>query len=54
MAYSIHGHISYILETNSMRPNDFFTYERKQMKFYKTYCTKIQTKNKFKIYAEAE
>ena len=23
MAYSIHGHISYILETRSERPNDF-------------------------------
>ena len=23
MAYSIHGHISYILESNSKRPDDF-------------------------------
>ena len=23
MAYSIHGHISYILEASSKRPNDF-------------------------------
>ena len=33
MAYSIHGHISYILEANSKRPNDFSLIGRKQMKF---------------------
>ena len=30
MAYSIHGHISYILEANSVRPNDFSLIGREQ------------------------
>ena len=33
MAYSIHGHISYIAEANSKRPNAFSLIGRNQMKF---------------------
>ena len=33
MTYLIHGHISYILEANSKRPNDFSLEERKPNDF---------------------
>ena len=59
MAYSIHGHISYILEANSKRPNDFSLIGRKpneilQFKWKKTYGIKIETGIKYKIHAEGE
>ena len=34
MTYSIHGHISYNLEDNSKRPNDFSLVEGKPNDFY--------------------
>ena len=34
MTYSIHGHISYNLDDNSKRPNDFSLVERKPNDFY--------------------
>ena len=47
MAYSIHGHISYILEANSKRPNDFSMGRKPneifQFKWKKTYGIEIQT-----------
>ena len=59
MAYSMHGHISYILETNSKRPGDFFLIGRKpneilQFTWKKTYGIKIQTEIEFKVHAEGE
>ena len=59
MAYSIHGHISYILEASSKRPNNFSLMVRKlneilQFKWKKTYGIKIQTESEFKIHAEGE
>ena len=57
MFYLIHSHISYILEANSNRPNDFSLVGRKpnkilQFKGKKTHGIKIKTKIRFKIYAE--
>ena len=59
MAYSMHDHISYILDANSKRPRDFSLIGRKpndiwQFKWKKTYGIKIQTKIRLKIYAEGE
>ena len=55
MPYSIHGHISYILEARSKRPNDFSLIGRKPNEiFKKPYGIKIQTEIKFKNYAEGE
>ena len=59
MAYSMHDHISYILEANSKRPNDFSLIGMKpneilHFKWKKTYGIKIQTEIRFKINAEGE
>ena len=57
MAYSMHGHISYILEPNSKRFDDFSLIGRKpnetlQFKWKKAYGIKFKTKIKFKSHAE--
>ena len=56
MAYSIHAHITTILEVNSKRPTDFSLKGRKPNDIFqfkqKTYGIKIQTEIKFKIHAE--
>ena len=54
MAYSMHSHISYILETNSKRPDDFSLIGRKpneilQFNWKKTYGIKIQTEIELKF-----
>ena len=59
MAYSIHGYISYILEANSKRPNDFSLIGMKpneilRFKWKKTSGIKIQTEIRFKIHTEGE
>ena len=59
MSYLIHSHISYILEANSNRPNDFSLVGRKpnkilQFKGKKTHVIKIKTKIRFKIHAEGK
>ena len=55
MVYSIHGHISYILEANSKMTNDFSLIGRKPCeKEKKPYGIKIQAEIKFKIYAQGE
>ena len=53
----MYGHISYILEPNSKRPNDFSLIRRKpneilQFKVKKTYDIKIRAEIKFGIHAE--
>ena len=55
----MYGHISYILEPNSKRPNDFSLIRRKpneilQFKVKKTYDIKIRAEIKFGIHAERE
>ena len=59
ITYSMYGHISYILEPNSKRPNDFSLIRRKpneilQFKVKKTYDIKIRAEIKFGIHAEGE
>ena len=59
MAYSIHDHISFILEANPKRPNDFSLIGGKpneilQFKWKKTYGIKIQTEIRFKIHAKSK
>ena len=57
MASSIHGHISYILEDNSKRPNDLSWIGRKPyeiLQLKKTYDFEIQAETKFKIHVEGE
>ena len=56
MAYTIHGHISYILVANSKRPSYFSLIGRKpneilEFKWKKTYGIKIRTEIRFKIHA---
>ena len=55
----MYGHISYILEPNSKRHNDFSLIRRKpneilQFKVKKTYDIKIRAEIKFGIHAEGE
>ena len=55
----MYGHISYILEPSSKRPNDFSLIRRKpnkilQFKVKKTYDIKIRAEIKFGIHAEGE
>ena len=57
MASSIHGHISYILEDNSKRPNDLSWIGRKPyeiLQLKKTDDFEIQAEIKFKIHVEGE
>ena len=59
MAYSIHDHISYILEASSKRPNDFSLIRRTsneilQFKWKKPCGIKTQTEIKFKYHAEGQ
>ena len=58
MVYSIHNHISNILVANCKKPNDFSLIGSKLNDFLefvkKTDGIKIQTKIKFKIYADWE
>ena len=54
MAYSIHGHIYYILEASSEKPNDFSLVERKlnkilQFKWKRLLLTKIKPKLNLKF-----
>ena len=56
MAYSIPGHISNILESNSNRPSDFSLIGRKPNEIlqYNWKKSKIKTEIKFKIHAERD
>ena len=54
MAYSIHGHISYILEANYKRPNDFSSIGKKpneilQFKYKKTYGIAMVSCSRFNL-----